>query len=84
VINNLAQRKKIKARSTINKLGDKRSKWHAVPLKGSFMLTSMLGFLISAYWVYPQSSNYGISFMLVFAAMFISSLLSLAKAPMVQ
>jgi len=62
----------------------KVTKWHAVPLKSSFMATSILGILISAYWVYPQSINYGISFMLVFTAMFIASLISMTKAPVIE
>ncbi|PIZ50892.1 hypothetical protein COY27_05410 [Candidatus Woesearchaeota archaeon CG_4_10_14_0_2_um_filter_33_13] len=60
------------------------NKWHAVPLKGSFMVTAILGFLISAYWVYPQSLNYGITFMIIFALMFIASFISLTKAPVVS
>jgi hypothetical protein len=58
--------------------------WHAVPLKGSFMATALLGFIVSIYWVYPQSMNYGISFMIVFGAMFIASLISMTKAPLVE
>lgn len=57
-------------------------KWHAVPLKGSFMVTAILGFVISAYWVYPQHYNYGVAFMLVFGAMFIASIVSMTKAPL--
>ncbi len=51
------------------------------PLPGSFMLASMLGFAISVVWVYPQSKSFGISFMIVFAAMFVASLISLTYAP---
>jgi len=75
-------RKKIKK----NKVSKKKrlpGKWHAVPLKGSFMITAMLGFLISAYWVYPQSFNYGLTFMIIFALMFIAALVSMTKAPIV-
>ncbi len=57
------------------------SSWHAGPLKGSFMITAILGLLISVYWVYPQSVNYGIAFMVIFIAMFIASLISMTKAP---
>lgn len=60
------------------------SRWHAAPLKGSFMVTAILGFLISAYWVYPQSISYGVAFMLVFVAMFVASLISMTKAPVVE
>lgn len=59
-------------------------KWHAVPLKGSFMVTAILGFLISAYWVFPQSTNYGVTFMIVFTAMFISALISMTHAPLMN
>ena len=55
--------------------------WHASPLKGSFMVTAILGFLISAYYVYPQSLNFGIAFMVIFTLMFIASLISMTKAP---
>ena len=51
------------------------------PLPGSFMLASMLGFAISVVWVYPQSKSFAISFMIVFAAMFVASLISLTYAP---
>ncbi len=59
-------------------------RWHAAPLKGSFMVTAMLGFLISAYYVFPQSFNLGIAFMLIFAAMFVASLISMTKAPVIE
>jgi len=58
-------------------------KWHAAPLKGSFMVTAMLGFLISAYWVYPQSFNYGVTFMILFTIMFVASLISMTKSPII-
>ena len=51
------------------------------PLSGGFMLASMLGFAISAVWVYPVSISFGVAFMIVFAAMFIASMLSLTYAP---
>lgn len=55
--------------------------WHAVPLKGSFMVLSIVGFFISAYMIYPVSTNFGVASMLVFAAMFVASLVSVSKAP---
>ena len=54
-------------------------KWHAVPLKGSFMVLSIIGFLITAYLVHD--TNYKSAFMLVFIAMFIASMVSMTKAP---
>jgi len=62
----------------------KPSRWHAAPLKSTFMLSAMMGFLISAYWVYPQNVNYGVAFMFVFAAMFVASLISMGKAPVTE
>jgi hypothetical protein len=68
----------------VKRKAKKVRKWQAVPLKGSFMATAILGFLISAYWVYPQSFNYGISFMIIFGIMFIASLISMTKAPVIE
>lgn len=59
-------------------------KWHANPLKSSFMILAMVGFLISAYYIFPMNIDYGVSFMIVFAAMFIASLISMTKAPVVE
>ena len=58
------------------------SKWRAVPLKGSFMVIAILGFLISYYYVYVPSPTFGIACMIIFASMFIASLVSMAKAPL--
>lgn len=59
----------------------KAPRWQASPLKGSFMVLSIIGFLVTMYVVYPRSFNFGLTFMLVFAAMFIASLISMTKAP---
>ena len=48
------------------------------------MALSILGFLITAYLVYQQNYNYGLAFMIVFVLMFIASLISTAKAPVVE
>ncbi len=56
-------------------------KYKIAPLSGSFMLASMLGFAISLVWVYPASMSFGMAFMIVFAAMFISSIISMTKGP---
>jgi hypothetical protein len=65
--------------------GKKASKkWHAAPLKASFMATSIVGFLITAYMVYPSSRNYGVSFFLIFVTMFVASLVSMTKAPLIN
>ncbi len=58
--------------------------WKPAPLKGSFMILAIIGFIISAYLVYTKSQDYGIAFMIVFALMFIASLISMTKAPVVE
>ena len=57
-------------------------KWHAVPLKGSFMVTAILGFLISYFYVYPVSYSFGLVCMFFFILMFVASLVSMTKAPL--
>ncbi len=55
--------------------------WRAAPLPGSFMLTAILGFLVSAIWVTKQNYNWGVAFMIVFSLMFIASIISFTRAP---
>ena len=71
---------------SVNRIKKKKQamKWHAVPLKGSFMVLSIVGFFFSAYLVYPSNFNYGVAFMLVFTTMFIASLVSMTKAPIIE
>jgi len=69
-------RKKARRKSSTRKAPPK---WHAVPLKGSFMVLSIMGFLITAYLVPP--GDYKIAFMIVFIAMFVASMISMTKAP---
>ncbi len=57
-------------------------KWHASPLKGSFMVTSIVGLLVTAYMI--KSLNIRISLLLVFGAMFVASIISMTKAPIPQ
>jgi hypothetical protein len=54
-----------------------------VPLHSSFMLTAIVGFLVSALFIYQQlgSKTWGFTFMLFFAAMFIASVISMTYAP---
>lgn len=54
--------------------------YKVAPLPGSFMLTGIVGFVISMNMLstYP---SWAFSFMLVFTLMVVSSLISMAKAP---
>ncbi len=69
--------KKVRRKSSAAKTPQK---WHAVPLKGSFMVLAILGLLITAYLV--EDPDYKTAFMIVFIAMFVASLVSMTKAPM--
>lgn len=50
-------------------------------LSAGFMLTSILGFLISAFFVNGLSETWGFTFMLFFSIMFVASMISMTKAP---
>ncbi|MFH2028093.1 MAG: hypothetical protein ABIJ08_03070 [Nanoarchaeota archaeon] len=51
------------------------------PLKGSFMLTSIIGFIISWQYVLPRDKTWGFTFILFFTMMFIASVISMTTAP---
>jgi len=51
--------------------------YRVAALPGSFMMSSILGFLISAIWVWPTSQSFGFAFMTVFVIMFIASIISM-------
>ncbi|HIH41035.1 TPA: hypothetical protein HA239_01335 [Candidatus Woesearchaeota archaeon] len=44
------------------------------------MATSILGVLISLMYVYPRSSDWGVTFTLVFGAMFLAAMASMTHA----
>jgi len=77
---------KTKKRSSSKSKSSKRvdKSWHPTPLKSSFMLISMIGVLVSYYLVLPHSLNFGASFMVIFITMFIASLISMTKAPIID
>jgi hypothetical protein len=54
-----------------------------VPLRGSFMITAIVGFIISALFVYRQLGNrtWGFTFMLFFGVMFVAAVISMGSAP---
>ena len=58
----------------------KPKKRKVVPLKSSFMLFAILGFLISIYII--ENATWRITFLILFAVMFIASLVSMSKAPL--
>ena len=60
---------------------DKMEQLNIAPLSGGYMITSIVGFLISAFYVLPISYKWGFTFVLFFSLMFIASLISMTYAP---
>lgn len=55
------------------------------PLSSNFMLISMFGFIISAFFLtHPIVKSWAWAFIIVFALMFISSMISMSKTPLDQ
>lgn len=54
---------------------------NVAPLTGGFMITSMVGFIISAVYVFPRSNNWGFTFVLFFTLMFVASMISMTYGP---
>ena len=59
-----------------------KNNYHIVPLSAGFMLTSIVGFIISIFYVYPNNITWGFTLTLFFVIMFVSSLISMTYAPM--
>ena len=51
------------------------------PLSGGYMITSIVGFLISAFHILPKSRTWGFTFVLFFTLMFIAAMISMTYAP---
>jgi len=54
------------------------------PLPGTFMVTSIAGFLVTAFYIAPRDSTWGMTFLILFATMFIAAFISMTKAPVVR
>mgnify|MGYP001612884213 CR=1 FL=1 len=54
---------------------------NVAPLSGGYMVTSIVGFLISAFYILPNSKRWGFTFVLFFTLMIIASLISMTYAP---
>lgn len=50
------------------------------PLSSTFMLTAMVGFLISVIYIPKLSLDWAFAFSLIFLLMFISSMISMTRA----
>ena len=54
---------------------------NVAPLSWGYMLTSLVGFMISAFYIMPNSKTWGFTFVLFFTLMFVASLISMTYAP---
>ena len=54
---------------------------NVAPLKGGYMITSMVGFIISAVYVFPKSTSWGFTFIMFFTLMFVASMISMTYGP---
>ena len=54
---------------------------NVAPLKGGYMITSMVGFMISAIYVFPRSQTWGFTFTIFFMLMLVASLISMTYGP---
>ncbi|MBU1975904.1 MAG: hypothetical protein KKG59_05870 [Nanoarchaeota archaeon] len=53
------------------------------PLSSGFMLTSIVGFVLSLTAIAPFFLAWGVTFALIFALMFISSVIDMTKGPLI-
>ncbi len=54
---------------------------NVAPLTGGFMITSMVGFIISAIYVFPQNYKWGFTLSLFFFLMFVAAMISMTYGP---
>ncbi len=54
---------------------------NVAPLKGGYMITSIIGVIISAIYVFPRSYTWGLTFTIFFTLMFVASMISMTYGP---
>ena len=57
------------------------AEFNVAPLSGGFMITSLVGFMISFFYILPMSNKWGFTFVLFFTLMFVASTISMTYAP---
>jgi formate hydrogenlyase subunit 3/multisubunit Na+/H+ antiporter MnhD subunit len=58
-----------------------KKEYNIAPLSGGFMITSIVGFIISAIFVYPRTKPWGFTFVVFFILMFVASMISMTYSP---
>jgi len=51
------------------------------PLSGSFIITAIIGFLVSAIYIFPRSNPWGLALCILFIIMFVAGMISTTYAP---
>ncbi len=51
------------------------------PLTSSFMLVAMLGGIVSVFYVWPMSNNWGFTFTFMFTLFFLASVYNFTHSP---
>jgi len=57
------------------------NKFSITPLPAGFLLTALVGLMLSVIWIYPQSQSWGLGIGIIFAIMLVSSLISMTYGP---
>ena len=55
--------------------------YKVAPLPGTFMIVSIAGFIITAFYIAPRNATWSMTFLIFFATMFIASFISMMNAP---
>ncbi|MBI3027092.1 hypothetical protein HYY70_03185 [Candidatus Woesearchaeota archaeon] len=58
-----------------------QKEFNVAPLSGGYMITSIVGFLISAFYILPKSMTWGFTLVLFFTLMFVAAMISMTYAP---
>ncbi|MBW2968952.1 hypothetical protein KY314_02450 [Candidatus Woesearchaeota archaeon] len=54
------------------------------PLNSAFFATSIIGILITIFYVFYLSTSWGTAFIIIFSLMFIASLISMRKGAIIK
>jgi len=55
-------------------------KFKFAALSGGYMLSSMIGIIVSIFYVYKKSADWAITFTIIFGIMFVASVISMSVA----
>ena len=75
-----SSKRKVARTKKVSKAPVKNWGWKAQPANAGFLVMSIIGFLVSGYLIFPLYIQFGFAFMVVFALMFIASVISMVKA----